>query len=373
LWQKLEDLWARCGPEQPASDAARSDIEVDADAEARSPESGTPVAQRRGGRRRSRTRSRAQKPARGHREDSSSERSLDRTEIKEKVQDSGKSTTSSRPPRKGWDVKPDMIQLLTQQKIMGQFLPKKRRECYFGNLTMGVVTQAVLWQAVSRLFDALPAFHERYPELADPVVSVAFPTGGQEGAFAFVQFFDEVLASTAVLMNGFELCGRSVKVGRPMNYQPAPGGELPPLDVEPLRKSGVLPWATIEASQPLPVKTMVSNRLRELYFGNLRLGKVTEATLVEFVTPVCERFPEYDPSNGPVVPKVQMAPSGMFGFVEFQNPEMASRARAIFDGMEFFGRKLIVARPSNYQLSVESQKAQAALASAGAKANWSIL
>uniref|UniRef100_A0A7S0FG26 RRM domain-containing protein n=1 Tax=Pyrodinium bahamense TaxID=73915 RepID=A0A7S0FG26_9DINO len=262
-----------------------------------------------------------------------------------------------KPARKGnWDVLPDLTEIIAQQKISHLAYPKKRRECYCGNLAAGQVTQAVLWQALNRLFNAVPMFHECYPDVSDPIRNMAFPTG-QGGMFAFVEFFDEIIANTALHFSGFELCGRPVKVGRPQGYVPAPYGELPPLDVEPLRQRGLLPMAP-EVVIPT-VKTTVANKLRELYFGNLLTGKVTESIMTEFLTPACSQLPEYNPSSGPPISKVTVANSGTYCFVQFQSADMASRVMAIFDDIEFLGRRLRVGRPTNYHLNFQGSAAQA--------------
>jgi len=245
---------------------------------------------------------------------------------------------------------PNFTEVLVQQRTAPSSFPKKRRECYCGNLTSGVVDHQVLHDAFIRLFKALPMFSECYPDVDDPVRHVAFPNG-QNGMFAFVEFHDEVLAATAVLFSGFELCGRPVKVGRPQGYAPAPYGELPPLDVEVLRASGILP------TQPdlvIPsVKNSVSTKSRELYFGNLLSGKITEETMTEFLAPICMELPEYDPARGPPVIKVTVAQSGTFAFVQFQNADMASRLIPVLDDTMLFGRRLKVGRPSNYDPRLE--------------------
>lgn len=68
------------------------------------------------------------------------------------------------------------------------------------------VDEKVLKETFNRLFRALPGFLERYPDVVDTVKSVFFPPKS-EGKFAFVEFVDEVLTSTAIAMSGFELHG----------------------------------------------------------------------------------------------------------------------------------------------------------------------
>ena len=68
------------------------------------------------------------------------------------------------------------------------------------------VDEKVLKETFNRLFRALPGFLERYPDVVDTVKSVFFPPKS-EGKFAFVEFVDEVLTTTAIAMSGFELHG----------------------------------------------------------------------------------------------------------------------------------------------------------------------
>lgn len=254
----------------------------------------------------------------------------------------------------------------------GLLVPKSRRECYCGNLAVGEATPNVLWQAIKRLFHALPAFIERYGPDLDPVRSASIPVNGQ-GMFAFVEFVDDVLASTAIEMSGFELLGRGVKVGRPQGYQSNQfGGDAPALDVQPLRDVGLIP------RQPEPVGNLIlSKKLRELWFGNLPTGKVDGAIIRELVTPVCLQLPEYDPDFGPPVTNVDMAPSGVYCFVQFQNAEMASRIMPVFDGTELCGKKLKVNRPSKYELNFQTPSQAQSLGSqaflVGATAATSLL
>ena len=92
----------------------------------------------------------------------------------------------------------------------------------------------MLRQAFNSFFFAQPSFLERYPGIWDVTLSVNFPCRGQ-GKFAFVEFVDDVIASTALCMNGFELRGRPMMVGRPQMYTPPPDGEAPALAVQPPR------------------------------------------------------------------------------------------------------------------------------------------
>lgn len=241
---------------------------------------------------------------------------------------------------------------------------KKRRECYVGNLPQNKVDEAMLREAFTRLFNALPAFVERYPDVVEPVKCIFFPPKG-EGMFAFVEFMDDVLTTTAIAMSGFEILGRHVRVGRPQHYVPAPNGENPPLDVQPLRERGLI--SPIE--EPELGKVQVSNVMREVYFGNLAAELVDEQVIRELVEPAMHELPEYSSELGPPITKVSLMACGRYCFVQFQNAELATRAITIFDDTELFGRRIRVSRPSKYSITVEP----AAVAAAGAAAATALM
>ena len=127
-------------------------------------------------------------------------------------------------------------------------------------------------------------------------------------------------------MSGFELEHRAIKIGRPQNYTPPQNGELPALDVQPLRDRGLLPPSFEDE------RVGVANVLREVYFGNLAcgmvdveawfktdtrpctmLGDVVEPPLRcprhlgqvmrELLQPAAVEVPEYDPELGPPIGK----------------------------------------------------------------------
>mmetsp|Transcript_14596 Transcript_14596/g.42179 ORF Transcript_14596/g.42179 Transcript_14596/m.42179 type:complete len:107 (-) Transcript_14596:109-429(-) len=88
------------------------------------------------------------------------------------------------------------------------------------------------------MFVSLPEFWERYSWRLTAVVRVNMMAGG---VYAFVEFADEVLASTAILMDGFMLAGKKVRVQRPSRNRGAFAGFAQGLDVGPLRQMGLLP------------------------------------------------------------------------------------------------------------------------------------
>lgn len=220
--------------------------------------------------------------------------------------------------------------------------PKKRREVYCGNLGHGQIPLENLTDGLSNLFKALPAFAAAYPDLVDIIRSV-FAPGGSKYHYAFVEFPDEVLANTAVHMSGFELNGHRIPVGRPQGYLQPDGGELPPLNVQPLRDMGLLPNVPETVSFSCP-GSIAEKKLRELYFGNLKVDGVTEAMITELITPAAAQLKDYCPGLGPPITQVSM--SSTYCFVLLQSAEMATRLINVFNGVELLGRPLRVARPA---------------------------
>lgn len=252
---------------------------------------------------------------------------------------------ASRRSRKSmWDVEqapPNADAILIQATLA---CGKKRRECYVGNLAAGQVTSEMLKIFLNRLFKSLPSYVAVYGEL-DAVTLINNPSCSG-GCFAFVEFIDELVASTAVEMSGVELAGRPLRIGRPQSSNPTSQTKTTidpaPLDVSQLRENGMLPPAAISVVSPTAV---VINRNRELYFGNLRASSVTEEVLNELLNPVCVALPEYVADAGPAIPKITLASVGTYAFVQFQNPEMTTQVLEIFDEIELLGRRLRVNRP----------------------------
>lgn len=246
-----------------------------------------------------------------------------------------------------WDMTDPVANTL--QLFPENVVPKRRREVYIGNLTLGKVTAEVLREALVNLFQSLPAYFLAYPDVHDPIKLINFPSVSQ-GMFAFAELVDDVTTSTCIQFSGFELGGRPVRIGRPQYYVTPATGDTPPLDVTPLRQSGVIP----SVPDNFVFGVLAANRIRELYFGNLLEGEVTEDVLLELLSPICAQLPEYDPVQGPPVTKVSISKCTLYAFVQFQNAEIATKVIDIFDDTELFGRRLRVGRPSNYNLTISN-------------------
>jgi len=209
-----------------------------------------------------------------------------------------------------------------------------------GNLHPGTTAEAIA-ELLRRLFRALPSFLCAYGEL-DPIAGLHFPPAGR-GGFAFVDFADEILTTTAIQMSGVELNGRKVRIGRPQGYICPPHLAVSPLDVKPLRDSGLLPIVpeVVEVNCP---SSVAMNKLREIYIGNLLKGTATESMITELLLPILVELPTYVPENGPPITRTNIHPSGTYCFVQLQNMEMAHEVIEILNGINFLGRPLRVNR-----------------------------
>jgi len=209
---------------------------------------------------------------------------------------------------------------------------KKARELYVGNLTVGAVTAAMLKELFNAPLLTLPG-----GESADgfpPVIDARVDAGGK---FAFVEFREENLATTALsLFNTMELCGRPMQVARPSGYVPAGGAAMPP--GQPPAPLGLVPPVPPPPPPPQPPPT------RHLRLENL----LTEAVMndetelrecLEDIRNECERF-------GPVTSFVVPRPDDLHGhpqedvgkcFVRYESATSAVSAQRELHGRDFDG------------------------------------
>ena len=107
---------------------------------------------------------------------------------------------------------------------LGQHIDaRKRRELYVGNLTAGAVSGVMLRDHVTRVLAGALGGDGG----GNPIVRNAEIQAG--GMFAFVEFRDEPTATMALaLLNGHDLCGRPLRVGRPAGYTDVGGAPEAP-------------------------------------------------------------------------------------------------------------------------------------------------
>jgi splicing factor U2AF subunit len=100
--------------------------------------------------------------------------------------------------------------LVAAQATAAAQATRKQRELYVGNLTVHVVSAAML----TELFNG--ALATLLPPGAPP--AVANTNMDSAGKFAFVEMRTDELATAALMLDKVELCGRAINVGRPKGY-----------------------------------------------------------------------------------------------------------------------------------------------------------
>lgn len=217
---------------------------------------------------------------------------------------------------------------------------KKQREIYVGNLTQGALTAPALAELFESLMKSIPSFNAAHgPAVTNTQIC-------SNGMYAFVEFRDERLASTAMKFHGLQVAGRAIKIGRPGGYVEPPTGPAPSLDVplavlDELGVSGV-------ASSFSPAAGAVGLALkkqRELYVGNLAAGAVTPHMLRQLFTPPLQAALG---CSDAVVVHVELEQNGKFAFVEFKDEATATLALQFFNNCDLCGRPLRLGRPSGY-------------------------
>ena len=223
-----------------------------------------------------------------------------------------------------------------------------------GNLAVGVVTAPMLRELFTApLLTLEPAGGA---SAAPPVVDTRLDAGGK---FAFIEFRDASLASTALtLFHGMEFCGRPMTVARPSGYVPPPSASQPSAPL--LSTSSAT--HTAPTSSTAAVGTAASDMAKASSCNgssarpptaHLRLDNLlTESILAddaefrecyEDIREECARFGKLAryviPRKGHDLCGHDEADSGRV-FVSYESVDEAERARAALDGREFDGQRV---------------------------------
>lgn len=231
--------------------------------------------------------------------------------------------------------------------------PKKQRELYIGNVPTGSVSEPMLKELFGQILHQCGGFD---PTPGPAVLNVqlrgggAAAGGGTGTTFAFVEFRDETCSATISNFNGMELYGRNLKISHPNGYV-APDTPHPTFTVpeEIMKRFGLGSYEAMRR-QDRPPQELADRKARELYVGNLTIGAVTSAMLIELFTYPLQKLPLGEDGAGincPVV-EAKVDQSGKFAFVLFADDQIATMALAIFNKMELCGRPLCVDRPAGY-------------------------
>jgi len=219
---------------------------------------------------------------------------------------------------------------------------KKSRELYVGNLTTGAVTGTMLKELFTAPLLTLPGVDAGG---APPVIDCRVDP---QGRFAFVEFRDEMLATTALsLFHGMELCGRAMSVARPTGYVPSTeAAGLPGMPGVPgVPGVTAMPGAGISAVPPAPpAATTRVVRLDNLLTEDMITDDAEFKECFEDIRGECERFGSL---TSFVIPRKQDLGGYMETdvgkcFVTYETVSSAVKAHAELDGRDFDGNKVKV-------------------------------
>ena len=268
--------------------------------------------------------------------------------------------SSSDPPRRRGDVASTATGAVLALQMANPIGAKRHREIYVGNLAPAATKASVLKDLFQNLMASVPSFDAT----AGPAVAQVQICS--TGMYAFVEFRDETLATTALKFHGLDVSGRSLKIGRPGGYVepalPAPGLEVP-TDV--LRALGISGVGSTYVAGSGPIG-LVLKKQRELYVGNLpALADVTSVR--DFMTrPLNTALGSTESVDTPVIVHVEFDPSRKFCFVEFKDDRAATVALHLFSNVDFGGKLLKVGRPSGYTEYIAAAAVPSPLASSAA-------
>ncbi|CAE7805165.1 EMB2654 [Symbiodinium sp. CCMP2592] len=131
---------------------------------------------------------------------------------------------------------------------------RSMREVYVGGLAWSSARQEVVRDAFEAAFQELEDYRLRYRDVKNPIVSVHFPPPAppkrqrthNTSTFVFVEFYDRLLARTALKLSGLRIGGRSARI-----CPPSAGVDLEgtTLDIAPLRQKELLPFSAGPGAQ----------------------------------------------------------------------------------------------------------------------------
>ena len=178
------------------------------------------------------------------------------------------------------------------------------------------------------------------------VLQVKIDGSGMPSVHAFILFFNEKLANTAMLFDGLEICGRRLRLRRPHEYCPPDGcsavtAASVAFDVSILYRLGMLtevsePTGGVQAARPKsvcpagatsksaakpPKAFSLQQGLRHVYIGNLPERHRSLQDITELVTCMCSELVSYKKDLGSAM--IAASPVRDGWVVELQSSELA--------------------------------------------------
>eukprot|EP00930_Biecheleria_cincta_P084341 TRINITY_DN73825_c0_g1_i1.p1 TRINITY_DN73825_c0_g1~~TRINITY_DN73825_c0_g1_i1.p1 ORF type:complete len:588 (+),score=138.57 TRINITY_DN73825_c0_g1_i1:62-1765(+) len=199
---------------------------------------------------------------------------------------------------------------------------KAQRELYLGNLPAGITGQQLM-QFLNQVATAVKV--NSMP--GEPVVGCTM--GGSGANFAFVEFRTAEEAANGLRLNGVELLGCQLKVGRPKGYTGPEAGAGGPMAIGDAAKLGGLPG--VPASGP---PTAIDNRLCLCCIPTF----VTEDRIKELLI-------TFGQLKFYALQKDEDGKSVGVAFFEYADMMTQQQARVALEGLELGSNKLKVLKP----------------------------
>lgn len=219
---------------------------------------------------------------------------------------------------------------------------RKARRLYVGNLPpLGTVIPPVSEQNLLEFFNAVViGFGLNNPEPGNPIASTWINTDGKYG---FLEFRSIEECTRGLALNGIVFQGRNLKIARPNDYQPPPGGEttlIPTLDPSKMGPEAASLFPGLTATS-MTISSQTPSRI--LVLNNLVTMEILAD--MEEVEGIKEEVGEECNKYGQVVRVIIPLPSEAEErvgkvFVEFSETEHAQKAAQILSGRMFDHRKV---------------------------------
>ncbi|CAE7708443.1 unnamed protein product, partial [Symbiodinium pilosum] len=144
--------------------------------------------------------------------------------------------------------------LVAASELPHENVDRSLREVYIGGLSWASADKDVVIPALEAAFQELEDYRNRYKDVKSPIINVHIPPAlpfkrsktQSSSTFVFVEFYDRLLARTALQLSGLRIGDRSARICPPSAGVDLAGSGL---DVEPLRCSEAIPYCAGPGAQ----------------------------------------------------------------------------------------------------------------------------
>jgi len=270
------------------------------------------------------------------------ERSGERRRDRSRSPKDKKKTSKRRKPSLYWDVPPPGFEHITPMQyksmqaagqipatmiadtpqaavpVVGSSITRQARRIYVGNIPFGFGEQEMIDFFNQQMHLSGLAQAEGNPILACHI--------NRDKNFAFLECRSIDETTQAMAFDGINFKGQSLKLRRPHDYQPIPGG-------------GMVDGGSGMIGLPGVISTVVPDSLQKLFIGGLP-NYLNEDQVKELLT----SFGQLKAFN--LVKDVSSGLSKGYAFAEYSDSSVTDQAIAGLNGMQLGDKKLIVQRAS---------------------------